>query len=79
MNDNITSFALTRRNFLAGTAAALLGVTGAASLTGCAPAGQPSADELADTGETTLKEPTATRDADIVIVGSGAAAAPRWN
>ena len=32
MNDNITSFALTRRNFLAGTAAALLGVTGAAKI-----------------------------------------------
>ena len=73
MNDNIASFALTRRNFLTGTAAALLGVAGAASLTGCAPTGQPSTDALADTGEATLKEPTATRDADIVIVGSGAA------
>lgn len=73
MNENITTLKLSRRNFLAGSAAALLGAAGAASLAGCAPAAKDD-EKLADTGETpALKEPTTTRDADIVIVGSGAA------
>ena len=65
---------LTRRNFLAGAAVSLFGMAGAASLAGCAPAPQ-AADttDLADTGAASLKEPTETREADIVIVGSGAA------
>ena len=65
---------LSRRSFLAG-AAGLVGIAGAAALTSCAPTDASSSDaELAATGNetTALKEPTDTREADIVIVGSGA-------
>lgn len=65
---------MSRRNFLAGAAASLVGLAGATSLAGCAPAAKSTeGTDLAATGaEPTLKEPTETREADIVIVGSGA-------
>ena len=63
---------MSRRNFLAGAAASLVGLAGATSLAGCAPAAKsPEGTDLA--AKPTLKEPTETREADIVIVGSGAA------
>lgn len=72
---NISQPTLSRRNFLAGAAASLVGLAGATSLAGCAPAAKSTEEtDLAATGaEPTLKEPTETREADIVIVGSGAA------
>lgn len=63
---------LTRRSFLAGTALGLAGLTGASFLAGCAPAND--ADGTSGEASTpAIKEPTQTRDADIVIVGTGAA------
>lgn len=75
MIENSKPIELTRRNFLAGAAASLVGIAGAASLASCAPSGKNTDDaELADTGDAAaLKEATETRNADIVIVGSGAA------
>ena len=72
---NISQPTLSRRNFLAGAAASLVGLAGATSLAGCAPAAKSTEEtDLAATGAgPTLKEPTETREADIVIVGSGAA------
>lgn len=72
---NISQPTLSRRNFLAGAAVSLVGLAGATSLAGCAPAAKSTEEtDLAATGaEPTLKEPTETREADIVIVGSGAA------
>lgn len=62
---------LTRRNFVGLTAGAA--ALGAAALIGCSSSGSTrSADteEAADTVETL--EPTSTKDADVVVVGSGA-------
>ena len=69
---NISQPTLSRRNFLAGAAASLVGLAGATSLAGCAPAAKSTEEtDLAATGaEPTLKEPTETREADIVIVGA---------
>lgn len=73
MNPIEEPIAFSRRNFLAGAAAGLFGLAGAAALGGCAPSSTTEDAPLADTGEAALKEPTDTREADIVIVGSGAA------
>ncbi|WP_304427141.1 FAD-binding protein [uncultured Adlercreutzia sp.] len=73
MNPIEEPIAFSRRNFLAGAAAGLFGLAGAAALGGCTPSGTTEDAPLADTGEAALKEPTDTREADIVIVGSGAA------
>lgn len=74
MNSN-SQPTLSRRNFLAGAAAGLVGLAGAAGLAGCAPSAKSAegADLAATGAESALKEPTETREADIVIVGSGAA------
>jgi len=65
-----------RRNFLAGSVLGIAGITGASVLGACSPASSTSsASKKADaSGEAAqLKTATQTRDADIVIVGSGAA------
>ena len=57
---NISQPTLSRRNFLAGAAASLVGLAGATSLAGCAPAAKSTEEtDLAATGaEPTLKDPT---------------------
>ena len=74
---NISQPTLSRRNFLAGAAASLVGLAGATSLAGCAPAAKSTEEtDLAATGaEPTLKEPTETREADIVVCATGRARA----
>ncbi|MBE6473698.1 MAG: FAD-dependent oxidoreductase, partial [Coriobacteriaceae bacterium] len=65
-----------RRNFLAGSVLGIAGITGASVLGACSPASSASsASKKGDaSGEAAqLKTATQTRDADIVIVGSGAA------
>ena len=68
----ISETGFTRRNFLAGAAAGLAGIAGANMLAGC---GSPKAESTkADAeNEATAKTSDETREADIVIVGSGAA------
>lgn len=61
---------LTRRNFLTGAAASFAGIAGAGMLAGC---GTPKASsEKSDEKTETTKTADETREADIVIVGSGA-------
>lgn len=67
---------LSRRNFLAGAAADIVGVAGAGMLASCGTPQKADEGQSADSGQAeaaALKEPTSTRDADIIIVGSGAA------
>lgn len=70
--DETKKSGLTRRSFLASTAMGLAGIAGASFLAGCAPANAANDTTSEETGST-IKEPTQTREADIVIVGSGAA------
>lgn len=62
---------LTRRNFLAGMAG-VAGVAGVSMLSGCGTPSTAGSSDTADAEESTIKEADETRDADIVIVGSGA-------
>lgn len=68
-----TNEGLTRRNFLAGAAASVAGVAGVSMLAGCGSPTVANEESAAEEQATEIKEATETRDADIVIVGSGAA------
>ena len=62
---------ISRRNFLTGAGLALAGIAGAGALSGCAQS-KGSADKAASAETSEIKTADETRDADIVIVGSGA-------
>lgn len=72
MDDQINARGYTRRSFLAGAVLSLAGAAGAGFLPGCSPARQEET-KPSESAEERIKEPTETREASIVIVGSGAA------
>lgn len=71
MDEKIKQAGISRRGFITGAALSMAGLAGASVLGGCAPA-QSSATATAAEKTSSLKTASETKEADVVIVGSGA-------